>query len=242
MTYSQATQYWLALDPSQKQMFYDIASKSEGQHTAFEWFVHLVPDQLKDDPSHVEVYMQGGTVTTADGTTYEVPDRDVSRIQSGDNGGEYTTDNTIMENSSVNRSRGADDMTSTEYQQAEAANAADVDIIDTSTVPESTDIVLAGSEETGSIVLESVAESALSIVGDLLTGAAAAEAAMAARNHLFTDMDQQSKDIATIATGTAVWFLYDANPIFMLGRFGWKVLSKLDAKASARRALPPVNR
>ena len=133
MTYTQGSAYWASLSSSQKQMFYDIASKSDGNHTAFEWFMHLVPDELKDDPHEVETYMQGGTVVTSEGETVTIDDRDVSRIQSGENGGEYTTENTIMEDSSVNRARGADNMTASEYDTAVADNAVDTQLIDGST-------------------------------------------------------------------------------------------------------------
>ena len=61
MTYADATQHWMALDPEQQARFYNIAAKSD--HTAFEWFNHLVPDNLKDDPSEVAAFMDGGTVT-----------------------------------------------------------------------------------------------------------------------------------------------------------------------------------
>ena len=104
---------------------------SRGLHAAFEWFMHLVPDPLKDNPEEVTTFMQGGTITLDDGTVHEIPDRDVSRITSGENGGEYTTDNTIMEDSSINRSRGGDNMTEVEYDAALEANAADVELIDT---------------------------------------------------------------------------------------------------------------
>ena len=108
-------------------MFYDISSKSEGSHTALSGSCTSCLRNLKDSPESVTTYMQGGTITLDDGTVHEIPDRDVSRITSGDNGGEYTTDNTVMENSSVNRSRGADNMTEAEYYTALEANAADAD-------------------------------------------------------------------------------------------------------------------
>lgn len=122
MTYSQATQFWMALSDAQKQTFYAYASKSEGNHTAFEWFMHLVPDELKDDPAEVEAFMDGAHVVTTEGAVVEVSDKDLSRIESGHNGGEYTTDNTIMENASMNRARGADNMTDTELGDIEVVN------------------------------------------------------------------------------------------------------------------------
>lgn len=146
MTYSQALQYWNALSPEQKQMFYNYASKSEGQHTAFEWFNYLVPDTLKDDPSEVEVYMNGGTVVTTDGDVVDISDKDLSRVESGHNGGEYTTDNTIMEDSSVNRARGAEDMSSSEYADANATNAFEAEAVDGAEVFASTEAAEAYAE------------------------------------------------------------------------------------------------
>ena len=73
--------------------------------------VHAPFDELKDDPSEVEAFTDGAHVVTTEGAVVEVSDKDLSRIESGHNGGEYTTDNTIIENASMNRARGAEDMT-----------------------------------------------------------------------------------------------------------------------------------
>lgn len=129
MTYADATAFWMALPESEKQRFYSIASKESSNHTAFEWFNHLVPDELKDDPEQIEAFMDGGMVAL-NSEVHELPDRDVSRIESGDNSGEYTTDNTIMENSSVNRARGAENMSPEELDIAQADNAKAVDLLE----------------------------------------------------------------------------------------------------------------
>ena len=194
MTYAEATQYWMALDSSQKQMFYDIASKSEGNHTAFEWFMHLVPDPLKDNPEQVTIYMQGGTVTV-DGTEHIIPDRDVSRITSGENGGEYTTENTIMEDSSVNRSRGADNMTDVEYDTALDANAADVELIDNA------DLATEQLQQAPELLGE-----ALGTVADVaIAGVAAYKTGKYVYNNLPSSWDEDDKALATggAAVGTA---------------------------------------
>ena len=194
MTYAEATQYWMALDSSQKQMFYDIASKSEGNHTAFEWFMHLVPDPLKDNPEQVTIYMQGGTVTV-DGTEHIIPDRDVSRITSGENGGEYTTENTIMEDSSVNRSRGADNMTDAEYDTALDANAADVELIDNA------DLATEQLQQAPELLGE-----ALGTVADVaIAGVAAYKTGKYVYNNLPSSWDEEDKALATggAAVGTA---------------------------------------
>ena len=143
MTYTEGAAFWNSLPESEKQRFYNIAAKESSNHTAFEWFMHLVPDELKDDPDKMAVFMDGGTVVTeevlydqgrAGATTqqveHELPDRDVSRIESGHNGGDYTTENTIMEDASINRSRGAEDMSPEELTTAQADNASSVELLE----------------------------------------------------------------------------------------------------------------
>lgn len=217
MTYATATQYWMALDTAQKQMFYDIASKSEGNHTAFEWFMHLVPDPLKDSPEEVTTFMQGGTVVLDDGTVHEIPDRDVSRIVSGENGGEYTTDNTIMENSSVNRSRGADNMTEAEYDTALEANAADVELIDTA--------------EAATEQLEQAPEllgEALGTVADVaIAGIAAYKAGHYVYDNLPSDWEEDDKVLATggAAIGTAALAFTPPGQLAIGMYCTWKLIS-----------------
>ena len=90
----------------------------------------------------VETFMNGGTVTQdvwvhdqgmANGhyeqVSYEVADKDVSRVTSGANGGEYTPDNTVMEDASANRARGGDNMTSEELDSIQEANTIEADFI-----------------------------------------------------------------------------------------------------------------
>ena len=216
MTYATATQYWMALDTAQKQMFYDIASKSEGNHTAFEWFMHLVPDPLKDSPEEVTTFMQGGTVILDDGTVHEIPDRDVSRITSGENGGEYTTENTIMENSSVNRSRGADNMTDAEYDTALEANAADVELIDTAEA--ATEQLEAAPELLGE-TLGTVADVAIA-------GVAAYKVGQHVYNNLPSSWDEDDKVLATggAADGTAALAFTPPGQVVVGLYCTWKLL------------------
>ena len=137
---------WNQLTMEIKQKFYSIASK--GEWSAHEAYDHLVPDTLKDNPDEVLAWMDGSP-------ELNIPDRDVSRIEAG---GDYSTDNTIMEDMSVNRARGANDMTSAEFEATEAANAAD-----TQTIEESFD---SATEATADIFAEAVPE-ASTFLGDL---------------------------------------------------------------------------
>lgn len=224
MTYAEATQYWTALDDTAKSMFYNIASKSDGNHTAYEWFMHLVPDELKDSPEEVITFMRGGTVVTPEGTMHDIPDRDVSRITSGENGGEYTTDNTIMENSSVNRARGADNMTDSELQQATEANALDADIID------GAEIVEVGGSTTETLT----ATADGMVVGDVLgtaancvvAGVAAYKVGEAVYNNLPDDWTEDDKVLATggAAIGTAALAFTPPGQIALAIYGGWKIL------------------
>ena len=130
MTLAQSTELWNALPDSVKSYFYGIASKSDAGHTAVEFFHTEIPDALKSDPDGIQLLLDGGTVTVpvdtfeygrasigTDTVEYELPDRDMSRINSGANGGDYTPDNTVLENASVNRARGGVDMTDAEKEE-----------------------------------------------------------------------------------------------------------------------------
>jgi hypothetical protein len=104
-----------------KQKFYDIAAK--GDWTAEEAYEHLVPESLRDNPEEIRAWMDGNP-------DIDVPDRDVSREVSGQNGGEYSTSNTAMEDSSVNRARGGRNMTEEEKAERDQQNAEDAQTID----------------------------------------------------------------------------------------------------------------
>jgi len=142
MTMAESTQHWMALPDDIKSYFYGIASKSDGGHTAFEFFHTEIPDALKSDPDGIELLLDGGTVTVpvdtfergrastgTDTVEYELPDRDMSRIDAGVNGGDYTPDNVVLENASVNRARGGVDMTDAELDTATESLASDAELI-----------------------------------------------------------------------------------------------------------------
>ena len=106
--------------------------------------------------------------------TYEVADKDVSRITSGLMGGEYTPDNTVMEDASLNRARGADNMTPAEVEAAEAVNAADAEVLEaaSSVTSATTDVPTSALEastiaapvaEAGESVMDAVLDSVLPV-------------------------------------------------------------------------------
>lgn len=96
-----------------RNIFYAIAGK--GDWTAEEAFEHLVPETLQDDNREVLAWMNGDEARGW-------PDRDCSRIEAG---GDYSVDNTIMEDMSANRSRGDADMTPEELEEIKQQNELD---------------------------------------------------------------------------------------------------------------------
>ena len=131
------------LEPHVQDKFIAVASKDPEGRSAAEWFEHLVPESLQDSSYETEVFMDGGTVTQEvwvpdqgrgsghwETVDHTIGDRDISRLEAGVNGGEYTHDNTIMEDSSINRSRGGEDMTEVEFDAATEANSVDAELID----------------------------------------------------------------------------------------------------------------
>ena len=207
---------WEALPLDSRVTFYDIASKESSDMTAAEWFDHLVPSELQDNPQEIEVFMNGGTVTqevwvsdqgVANGhyeqVSYHIPDKDVSRIQSGHNGGEYTADNTVMEDASINRARGLEDMTSTELAEAQEVTALEAELIDGGEIILDSADAAASALQSSSIVPSSTvaAEAAgagnefLGAAGELLTDALAPAigatlAAQAASNQFESTKDK----------------------------------------------------
>ena len=98
-----------------------------------------VPEELRDDPEHVELYLNGGTVTKEvwvhdrgragghyETVEYEMRDRDWSHDVSKANGGSNEASNGRFEEASDNRSRGARNTTEAEKVEASEEDAEDV--------------------------------------------------------------------------------------------------------------------
>lgn len=166
---------WMNQPEAIRQQFYSIASK--GDWNAVEAFTHLVPKEIRNDPEKVTAFMDGGTVQTTEfvfdrgraGGHYEtvehdLPDRDVSRIEAG---GEYSPENTIMEDASINRSRQAADMTAEEFSDTVADNAADVELL------ESGELLSEGAFEVSELAAEGAGSVATDLAIDALGPAAA---------------------------------------------------------------------
>lgn len=223
------------LEPHVQDKFAAVAAKDPDGGTAVEWFEHLVPESLQDSSHETEVFMDGGTVTQevyvydqgrASGhwetVEHNIGDRDISRIEAGANGGEYTHDNTIMEDSSINRSRGGEDMTSTEYEVATEANTIDTELIDGSAATEffettdaSADIVTTAGEGLSDLIAP--------VIGSVIVGKAVA--------------DRFEKPIdkigyGSLASGCGALLCATPPGQFLLGCYGIYSVGKLALKAT----------
>ena len=149
-SYTEAQQdaNWEALSSEQRAYFNRLAS-GDSERTGQAFFEDTVPAELQDDPDKLEVFLNGGTVTTyewepargrAGGehveVTHEVPDRDWSHDTSRANGGSDSADNGRWEEASTNRARGARNSTTGEQQAADEASAYDADLLENGDVLE----------------------------------------------------------------------------------------------------------
>lgn len=137
-TEAQQDANWDNLSPEQRSYFNGLAAE-DPERTGQAFFEDTVPVELQDNPEHLEVYLNGGTVEVPvevhdrgrAGSTYEtreveVSDKDWSHDTSRANGGSGSADNGRFEDASVNRSRGAADSTPGEQATADAASEEDV--------------------------------------------------------------------------------------------------------------------
>ena len=218
---SNAPAGWNALPTPIKQKFHDIGQK--GDWTAQEAYDHLVPDHLKDNPDEVQAWMDGDP-------SLGINDKDVSRIESGENGGEYSADNTVMEDMSVNRSRGADNMTDAEFTTTTEANAVDADVIE-STFESASELPL----ETFSNV-DVITETGTDLIGEILgtTAEFIGNAmppiilAMKAGRSISNDPEEQLFAAGITGTVTTIGMFTPAAPFIALGATacaGWSLLN-----------------
>ena len=213
----------------QKEFYY---AANKGDWTAEEAYEHLIPDVLKDNPEEIRVFMNGGTVEIETwvherGTiggywdTYEVSDKDISRIISGKNGGEYSEQNTIMEDMSANRSRGGDNMTPEEYQEIVDNNAVDAYNIDKHLMEkgmfDEAEILIAPVEEAG------LGEAILDVAWEGVLPAAAAVTAGAYVGDKFETKKDRLGYGALAAGGAALLAMTPPGQLAMLGYAGYRL-------------------
>ena len=237
ITFTPSQLAWVNLPSEQKDVFNAIAYKDGNpDFDGYTWFEHLVPGPIQDQPEMVEVFMDGGTVTKevwvhdqgmANGhyeqVSYEVADKDVSRITSGHNGGEYTPDNTVMEDASANRSRGADDMTTDELESIEASNASEAQFLDGSDVvtdiSEPTFNALEATEASSDLLgatMDVLSDIAAPAIGAYVAGTAVAQ-------HMDSDQDKLGYG-ALAAGGGALLCLTPPGQLALTAYCGYKLL------------------
>ena len=241
---------WVNLPTEQKDIFNAIAYKDGNPDLdGYNWFEHLVPNTIQDQPEMVEVFMNGGTVTQevwvqdqgmANGhyeqVSYEVADKDVSRITSGANGGEYTPDNTVMEDASLNRARGGDNMTTEELESVEAANASEVQLIDGGDVITETSDVTVNALEAGEATSD-ILGTAVDVISDIAAPAIGAYVAgTAVAKHM--DSDQDKLGYGALAAGGAALLCMTpvgatALTLYCGGRLFWKGCNALSNWANS---------
>ena len=224
------------LEPHVQNKFIAVASKDPDGRTAAEWFEHLVPDSLQDSSYETEVFMDGGTVTQDvfiydqgrgsghwETVEHTIGDRDISRLEAGANGGEYTHDNTIMEDSSINRSRGGEDMTEVEYAEAVEANSVDAELIDGAT--ESVDTLVGTASESTTSLMEAGTDA----LSDIIAPAIGAYLAGKTVADQFDDPKDKLGWGALASGGGALLCLTPIGQfglacygVYAIGKLGWK--------------------
>ena len=214
----------------QRQFYY---AGRKGEWTEAEAYEHLVPEHLRNNPDEIRAWMNGDTL---DGVT--VPDKDISRIISGKNGGEYSVENTIMEDMSANRSRGAANMTPEEYQQIVETNAVDAELIENHYLEklmfEETEIITPVAEA-------SLAESAMGAMWDGVLPAAAAVTAGAYVGDKFQTREDRLGYGALAAGGAALLACTPPGQLAMLGFAGYKIFKAGKRVVDGLNQEAPIN-
>lgn len=127
---------WLNLSQETRNYFHHLAA-GDSSRNGQEFFEDTVPEDLQDKPQLVETYLNGDP-------ELGVSDKDWSHDVSRHNGGSDSADNGRFEDSSTNRSRGADDTTPEEQYEADAETEEDVRTL-LETVDEAGKVTLAAS-------------------------------------------------------------------------------------------------
>ena len=223
---------FMALPLDVRNVFHNVASKSNEFRNGFEWFASEIPASVADNVDAIRVLLDGGTATVSrvvgdrgvggggytETETIEFPDRDFSRHTSGHNGGEYTPDNVTLE---------SDNMTTDEIDIAQNALETDASLLADADI-----ITPMGDAVT-------VAESGTSVLGEIgdavLDGLLPATIGLAMGKHVADQFDDNIDKIGygSIATGTTVLLCltpigqfglacYAAHNVFKLGKRGVK--------------------
>ena len=123
---------WDNLTPEQRAYFTRLA-EGDPWRNGRQFFEEEIPPSLQNDPKGLDIYLNGGDVTTVDDNgnpiTVEIQDRDWSHDISRANGGSDSADNGRFESASINRSRGSANSIEAEQAAADEQSAADAEVI-----------------------------------------------------------------------------------------------------------------
>ena len=211
VTYSESQQEdnWENLSPEQRAYFNRLA-EGDPERTGKEFFEDTVPSSLQDDPEKLEVFLNGGTVTTyewepargrAGGewveVEHELPDRDWSHDVSRANGGSDSADNGRWEESSTNRSRGSDNTTAAEREAADTAAARDAELLEEGEVLEQ-------AEKAADLALAAEASELVAVAADVTLDFLAPALGGAAVAKLAADQFEQTEHKIAAGAGAGV--------------------------------------
>ena len=215
-TFTEAQQdaNWDNLSSDQRGYFNHLAA-GDSERTGQAFFEDTVPPELQGNPELLDVFLNGGTVSTPEyvytrgraGGEYELveqelPDRDWSHDVSRANGGSDSADNGRWEEASTNRARGSANTTAEEQAAADAATEAD-----TETLLESVaDVTEAGAWGVAAEVASGFLEATLD---GLLPVAASAVAAKKVSDQFEDTTDK----VGWGALGAGLTALYFASPL-----------------------------
>lgn len=164
LSYSSTADNFHSLPPELKDYFRHLAA-GDPDRSAVQFFSDTVPVELQDDPELVDKYLNGDP-------ELGVSDKDWSHDVSKANGGSDSADNGRFEDSSTNRSRGADNVTPEEAYAAEAESDEDVRTLLESTEDVADATVWAEAAE----LAGGAVEVGLDLLAPLVGGAVAAKA------------------------------------------------------------------
>ena len=211
--------------------FKSLASGSDRPVTAEELYEALVPERLMDNPPEVMAFIDGLKEAG-------VPPRDLSRIISGENGGEYTIDNVVFERMGPNRARQEQNIDSDRLEEIEIENAMDAETIDAAFDGDLVEGVVSSSAEAMALASEPAAEATgglIEIIGEglgdaVLPAIAEVSAAKVVSDQCTSDEDKIGYG-ALAAGGTALFAitpvgqaLFGGYALFKLGQAAFKAV------------------
>ena len=226
---------WDNLTPEQRAYFNRLA-EGDPERTGQAFFEQEVPEVLQDDPSQLDVYLNGGTVVTEEwvpargraGGEYvqvehEIKDKDWSHDVSKANGGSDSADNGRFEDADTNRSRGARNSTKAEQDAADAQSEYEAEVIENGTIIEDVEeaaTITAGAEVAE--VLGGLMDVTLDFAAPVLGGAFAAKLAA----DQFEETEKKVAAGTAAGIGTAAILCTPVGQLGLAGFIGYKLTKR----------------